>query len=94
MSLPETGFDFQDTQTQIDLFEPIKKNHILPRMVRLNAPYYIFYHNTNYEQYKSLLNVITKAGTYDLWFPSLEGIRAILESQAECWVILGAGSGA
>lgn len=72
MSLPETAFDFQDPPEQIAHMEPIKKDFILPRLVRLNAPYYTFYHNTNQEQYQSLLNVINKARDYNLWYPSLE----------------------
>jgi hypothetical protein len=72
LSLPETAFDFRDTPALIAQMEPIKKDHILPRLVRLNAPYYTFYHNTSQEQYQSLLNVINKARTYNLWYPSLE----------------------
>jgi hypothetical protein len=72
MNIPETGFDFRDNPAQIALMEPVKKDHILPRLVRLNGPYYIFYHNTNLIQYQSLVNVIKKARTYDLWYPSLE----------------------
>jgi hypothetical protein len=72
LSLPETAFDFRDTPELIAQMEPIKKDHILPRLVRLNAPYYTFYHNTNLAQYQSLLNVINRARTYDLWYPSLE----------------------
>jgi hypothetical protein len=72
MSLPETAFDFRDTPDLIAQMEPIKKDHILPRLVRLNAPYYTFYHNSNLDQYQSLLRVISKARSYDLWYPSLE----------------------
>lgn len=38
----------------------------------MNAPYYTLYHNTNQDQYRSLVNVINQARTYDLWYPSLE----------------------
>jgi hypothetical protein len=72
MNIPETAFDFQDNPTLIAQMEPIKKDYILPRLVRLNSPYYTFFHNTNLDQYMSLVNVINKARTYDLWYPSLE----------------------
>ncbi len=87
MSLPETAFDFQDTPEQIAHMEPIKKEFILPRLVRLNAPYYTFYHNTNQEQYQSLLNVINKARDYNLWYPSLEEFGQFWKTRETALVI-------
>jgi len=86
MNIPETAFDFQDNPTLIALMEPIKKDNILPRLVRLNAPYYTFYHNTNFEQYKSLVNVINKARTYDLWYPSVEEFGLFWKSRDQASV--------
>lgn len=70
LNLPETGFDFRDVPSVQEV--SIKKDHILPRLVRINAPYYIFYHNSTDEQYQALQKVALKAKTYDLWYPGLE----------------------
>jgi hypothetical protein len=86
MNIPETAFDFQDNPTLIAQMEPIKKDFILPRLVRLNAPYYAFYHNTNLDQYKSLVSVINKAWTYDLWYPSAEEFGMFWKSRGNASV--------
>jgi Uncharacterized protein conserved in bacteria (DUF2334) len=87
MNIPETAFDFQDDPTLIAQMEPIKKDYILPRLVRLNSPYYTFFHNTNLDQYKSLVNVINKARTYDLWYPSLEEFGLFWKSRNNVAII-------
>lgn len=86
MNIPETAFDFQDNPNLIAQMEPLKKDFILPRLVRLNAPYYTFYHNTNLAQYKSLVSVINKARTYDLWYPSAEEFGMFWKSRGNASV--------
>ena len=87
MNIPETAFDFQDNPTLIAQMEPIKKDYILPRLVRLNSPYYTFFHNTNLDQYKSLVTVINKARSYDLWYPSLEEFGLFWKSRNDVAVL-------
>ena len=45
---------------------------MLPRLVRLNGLFHVFYHNTSLAQYKALKNLLATAGRFDLWKPSLE----------------------
>jgi len=72
LNIPETAFDFPEDAISIAQLEPIKKDHILPRLIRLHAPYYIFYHNNLDAQLNSLKAITDKAKTHDLWYPSLE----------------------
>ncbi|HZX49680.1 MAG TPA: DUF2334 domain-containing protein, partial [Candidatus Paceibacterota bacterium] len=71
-NIPETAFDFPEDAASIAALEPVKKDHILPRLARLNAPYYIFYHNNLDAQLNSLSNIVAKANTYNMWFPGME----------------------
>ena len=71
-NIPETAFDFPEDAASIAALEPIKKDHILPRLARLHAPYYIFYHNNLDAQLQSLENIVAKAQTYNMWYPGME----------------------
>lgn len=72
LNIPETASYYPDDANKIKVTSLIKGNYILPRLVRLNGLFYVFYHNNSVCQQKALENTLVTATLFNFWKPSLE----------------------
>ena len=72
LNLPETGSFFPLDAAETKEKTLIKQRHILPRLVRLGAPFLFFYHNLTSPMHRALENFLFTATRYDLWKPNME----------------------
>jgi len=79
LNVPETGFNFPLDPKEIKASTLVKQLYLLPRFVRLQAPFNFFYHNSSPQQEKALRNFLTTAARYNLWTPNLEDLAVFWE---------------
>jgi len=72
LNIPETGAFFQANFAEVKAKTLIKQLHILPRIVRMNALFLVFYHNMSENMYRALENLLMTSSNFNLWKPSME----------------------
>jgi len=73
LNLPETGFDYPEDPDEIKEVGLLKQKYLLPRLMRMQGQFHVFFHNNSVNQFRALENLLTTAKRYDLWQPSMEG---------------------
>lgn len=81
LNIPETGAYFQRSAKELKEKTLIKQLHILPRIVRMNAPFLVFYHNNSENMYHALHNFLMTSRNFDLWKPSMESFARFWEKR-------------
>ena len=72
LNVPETAFYFPADAVTVKHSTLVKQKYLLPRLVRLNALFQVFYHNMSSHQHKALQNLLMTAQRFDLWKPNIE----------------------
>jgi hypothetical protein len=72
LNIPETGAFFQANFAEVKEKTLIKQLHILPRIVRMNALFLVFYHNMSEDMHRALENLLMTSSNFSLWKPSME----------------------
>ncbi|OUR71076.1 hypothetical protein A9Q78_10675 [Methylophaga sp. 41_12_T18] len=81
LNIPETGAYFQSSVNELKEKTLVKQLHILPRIVRMNAPFLVFYHNNSESMYDALNNFLITSTEFDLWKPNLESFARFWEKR-------------
>ena len=81
LNIPETGAYFQRSVKELKEKTLVKQLHILPRIVRMNAPFLVFYHNNSESMYDALNNFLITSTKFDLWRPNLESFARFWEKR-------------
>jgi hypothetical protein len=87
LNIPETGFNYPLDPNEIKTSGIVKQRYILPRLVRLRAPFNFFYHNSSLQQERALKNLLVSSRRLDLWKPNLEEFGAFWEKRARVEVM-------
>ena len=72
LNIPETGAFFQLSSAEVKHKTLIKQLYILPRIVRMNALFLVFYHNMLATMHHALENLFMTSSNFDLWKPNME----------------------
>ncbi len=72
LNIPETGAFFQLGTAEVKQKALIKQLYVLPRIVRMNALFLVFYHNLSSAMHRALDNVLVSSNNYNLWKPNME----------------------
>ena len=81
LNIPETGFDYPDTAEDIKASSILKQRYIMPRLVRMNGLFLMFYHNDSVMQYTALQNMLATVGRFDMWRPNVEEYAVFWEDR-------------
>jgi len=87
LNIPETGFNYPLDPTEIETSAILKQRYILPRLIRLRAPFNLFYHNSSPQQERALKNLLMSSRPLDLWKPNLEEFGSFWENRERVEVV-------
>ena len=83
LNIPETGAFFQLGTAEVKQKTLIKQLYVLPRIVRMNALFLVFYHNLSSAMHRALDNVLVSSNNYSLWKPNMEQYANFWEQRRE-----------
>ena len=81
LNIPETGAFFQIPSKELKEKTLIKQLHILPRIVRMNALFLVFYHNASEQMHHALNNLLMTSEKFDLWKPDMTSFARFWEKR-------------
>ena len=81
LNIPETSSFFPLSAKEMKEKTLIKQLHILPRIVRMNALFLVFYHNSSEYMHHALHNLLMSSRNFDLWQPSMEAFARFWEKR-------------